>query len=249
LIHEKCYSKGLLQQYRRSGWIKLIGKGAYCRVQIDKNGLPLQNLTPLSWPGGLYALQALSLDQNKTMPPIHVAGRTALETSGFAHFLGLSKKSTVCLFAEPRYRVPTWFKNYRWDAEIKIFSIRLFAKSLPNTLFKKDQGSFVTLISCPERAMMELLELCPKHVSLDHAKLVMEGLATLRPKIVNELLQSCTSVKVKRLFLALADLCNHAWLSAIDTKKINLGSGKRILEPNRALHTKYQISIPRTKET
>lgn len=245
LIHEKGYSKGLLQQYHRSGWIELIGKGAYRRAQVDKKGLPLQNLTPLSWTGGIYALQALPLNWKKNIPPAHVAARTALEQSGFAHFLKLSGKETVWVFSEPGYRVPTWFRKYNWDVKMNIYSPKLFSKTLPETLSKKNLGSFSTLISCPERAMMELLELCPKHESLDHAKLVMESLTTLRPKMVTELLQNCTSVKVKRLFLALADICKHPWLADINTKKINLGSGKRILESDRAFHVKYQISIPR----
>jgi len=241
LIHDMGYSKGLLQQYHRSGWIELIGKGAYRRTQTDDKGHTL----PLSWPGGVYALQALSSGRNKDTPPAHVAARTALELGGFSHFLKLSGKETVWLFAEPGYRVPTWFRKYDWDAKIQIYSPKLFSKSLPQTFSQKDRGAFVTLISCPERAVMELLELCPKYESLDHAKLVMESLATLRPKVVADLLQSCTSVKVKRLLLALADLCNHAWLAEIDTAKLDLGAGKRILEPDRAFHVKYQISVPR----
>jgi hypothetical protein len=247
LIHEMGYSKGLLQQYRRSGWIELIGKGAYRRSQLNEKGLPLQNLTPLSWPGGVYALQALTLEPKQSVPPAHVAARTALELGGYAHFLKLSGKETVWLFARPGYRVPTWFRKYKWDAKVRIYSPKLFSKPLPETLSQKNWGAFVTLIACPERAMMELLELCPKYESLDHAKLVMESLATLRPKVVADLLHACTSVKVKRLFLALADLCGHAWLADIETKKLNLGAGKRILEPDRAYHAKYQISVPRVE--
>lgn len=96
---------------------------------------------------------------------------------------------------------------------------------------------------------MELLELCPQEESLEHAKLVMESLATLRPKIVSELLGQCTSIKVKRLFLALADLCNHEWLKEIDAEKIDLGSGSRILAPGQGFHPKYQISVPRGEST
>src|ERR1700733_6307423 len=80
LIHEKGYSKGLLQQYHRSGWIELIGKGAYRRAQLDQSGLPLRNPTPLKWQGGVWALQALPLDHKKNAPPpVLVAARTALE--------------------------------------------------------------------------------------------------------------------------------------------------------------------------
>jgi hypothetical protein len=179
------------------------------------------------------------------MPPVLVAARTALELSGYAHFLNLSGKETVWLFVEPGYRVPTWFKNYKWEAKIKLHAPKLFSKPLPDTVTDKNWGPFNTKISCPERAIMEFLELCPQEESLEHAKLVMEGLATLRPKVAFELLEHCTSIKVKRLFLALADVCNHEWLKELNVKKIDLGSGKRILEADKGYHPEYQISIPR----
>ncbi len=246
LIHEKGYSKGLLQQYSRSGWVRLVGKGAYRRVELDKNGKPI----PLHWRGGVYALQGIDLiNPAPGFPKVLVAARTALELAGYAHFLNLSGKETVWLFTDPKYRIPTWFKNYKWGAKIKIYSPKLFSRQLPKTISIKDWGPFVTQISCPERAMMELLELCPKEESLEHAKLVMESLATLRPKIVLLLLQNCTSIKVKRLFLALADLCGHEWLKEIDTNKLDLGAGSRILEPGQGFHKKYQISIPKKGNT
>jgi hypothetical protein len=246
LIHVKGYSKGLLQQYHRSGWIELIGKGAYRRAQIDTSGMRLKNSTPLRWQGGVWALQALQIRPEKNAPPqILVAARTALELSGYAHFVNLSGLETVWLFAEPSYHVPAWFKNYQWGAKIKIYSPTLFSRHLPGTISHKDWGPFVSQLSCPERAIMELLELCPQEESLEHAKLVMEGLATLRPQIIQELLESCTSIKVKRLFLALADLCGHDWLKEIKIKGLDLGSGSRVLASNQGFHPKYKISVPR----
>jgi len=243
LIHEKGYSKGQLQQYSRSGWIELVGKGAYRRAEADNSG----NKIPLQWQGGVYALQAFDKENS-----VIVAARTALELGGYSHFINMSGKQTVWLFTKVGFRVPTWFKNYKWDAQVKIHSPKLFSK-IPDSIIDsiistKNWGPFVTYISCPERAMMELLELCPKYESLDHAKLIMESLATLRPKVVSELLYLCTSIKVKRLFLALADLCNHEWLKEVDTKKIDLGSGKRILAPGYAIHPVYQISIPKIEK-
>ncbi len=238
------YSKSLLQQYRRSGWVVQVGKGAYQRGKFEGKGLPQQNVMSLNWQGGVYALQALSLDGKIH---VHVAARSALELSGYAHFLGLSGKERVWLFIEPKYHVPAWLKNYQWHGspELKIYSSSLFPVLDLGTLSDKNWGSFNTKISCPERAMMELLELCPQHESLEHAKLVMENLATLRPKIVSRLLKSCDSIKVKRLFLALADLCNHDWLKEIDTGSIDLGVGPRILEPGHGFHAKFEISIPK----
>jgi hypothetical protein len=40
----------------------------------------------------------------------------------------------------------------------------------------------------------------------------MEGLNTLRPDLVQELLEKCSSVKVKRLFMHLAEQFQHPWL-------------------------------------
>lgn len=246
LIQVMKYPRGLLQQYRRSGWLELVGKGAYRRVELDKNG----GLSPLRWHGGVYALQVLTTQSEAVRyPQIHVAARTALELLGYAHFLKLSGRETVWLFAERNYRIPNWFKNYDWGAQIRFSSAKLFTKSLPKTITVKDWGPYVTQLSCPERAIMELLELCPKYESLENAKLTMEGLASLRPKVASELLQDCTSIKVKRLFLALADICNHEWLREIDVSKIDLGEGARILEPHQSYHKKFQISIPKEGNT
>lgn len=235
------YSKSLLQQYVRSGWIELVGKGAYRRVETDKTG----HKTALEWQGGVYALQALDAEQGSS---VLVAARTALQLGGYNHYINLSNKQKVWIFTPSSYHTPTWFKKYQWNAQVKVYSSKLFTEAMPSTISLKDWGAFKTCFSCPERAMMEVLELCPKYESLDHAKLLMESLATLRPKIITELLQKCSSIKVKRLFLALADICHHQWVDEIDLKKIDLGSGKRILEPGYGLHPKYQISVPKVQE-
>jgi len=237
LIHEKGYSRGLLQQYRKSGWIQLVGKGAYRRVEFDENG----KLIPLHWSGGVYALQALS----KSGMQVHVAARTALELKGMSHYLNLSGKETVWLFTKTGYRVPTWFKNFDWGAKIKLHSTKLFSKSLPDTFSTKDWGAFVSRTSCPERAMMEALELCPQGESLGHAKQLMENMAGIRPQVAMQLLEACTSIKVKRLFLALADVCNHDWLNKINIDKIDLGVGDRVLESGQGFHSKFKISVPK----
>ena len=58
--------------------------------------------------------------------------------------------------------------------------------------------------------MVELLARVSDEGSFEEARLIMEGLTRLRPELVQELLGSCRSVKAKRLFLFLADLCGHA---------------------------------------
>ena len=42
-------------------------------------------------------------------------------------------------------------------------------------------------------------------------------------------LEECRSVKVKRLFLFMAEKARHAWFEALDLDRIDLGSGKRVI--------------------
>lgn len=72
----------------------------------------------------------------------------------------------------------------------------------------------------------------------------MENLVTLRPDVVQGLLTVCRSVKVKRLFLYMAERQENAWLSKLDLSKINLGKGKRMIIPNDRFDAKYQITVP-----
>jgi len=61
---------------------------------------------------------------------------------------------------------------------------------------------------------MEMLHLVPGTVGFDEALLIMENLATLRLETVQRLLQACRSIKVKRLFLAMAERQGHRSLFA-----------------------------------
>jgi hypothetical protein len=54
-------------------------------------------------------------------------------------------------------------------------------------------------VSSPERAIFELLYLVEKDgISFDFVSEIFEGLTTLRPNIINELLQEFESKKVKK---------------------------------------------------
>lgn len=103
-------------------------------------------------------------------------------------------------------------------------------------------------IALPERAMLEFLDQVPAHQSLEHAALLMQGLHDLGSRRVLELLGACRSVKVKRLFLALAARQQFQWvkpvLAAADSGAVALGRGKRSLAKGGKLDPKYQITVP-----
>ena len=106
------------------------------------------------------------------------------------------------------------------------------------------EREFSVRISAPERAILELLYLVPNKAGFSEAQLIMENLVSLRPTVVQALLQRCRSIKVKRLFMYLADKYGHQWVSEIDMSKVNLGTGKRMVIPNGKLNHKYQITVP-----
>ena len=73
----------------------------------------------------------------------------------------------------------------------------------------------------------------------------MEGLTSLKPSDVQKLLEACTSVKVKRLFLYFSEVSNHTWFKYLDIDKINLGSGKRSVVKDGMYNEKYSITVPK----
>ncbi|MEX2163182.1 MAG: type IV toxin-antitoxin system AbiEi family antitoxin domain-containing protein [Sulfuricaulis sp.] len=217
----------LVHEYEKASWLRRVGQGAYAK-SADK----------VEWPGGLYALQ------EQLMLPVHAGAKTALQMQGYAHFLPLGKGATVSLFGLPDTKLPAWFTQYRWGAKIRYTTTSLFAGDPAVGLTKQEMGSFAVRVSTPERAMMEVLYFVPKEESYEEAKLLMEGLTTLRPRLVQTLLENCASVKVKRLFMVLAEGGGHAWVKKLDLSKVDFGKGKRMLVRGGRFDSKYNISVP-----
>ncbi|MDR1226813.1 MAG: type IV toxin-antitoxin system AbiEi family antitoxin [Prevotellaceae bacterium] len=225
-LSSQGYSYELQQSYRKSGWLKPIGKGA----MIKSND-------PLVLAGALSALQHV---ENLN---IHVGGRSALELQGLAHYLQIHSYETT-LFVSGRTKLPVWFKSNNWSTKIALFRLSLFKD---DTLVMMDfqEGELTMKISDPVRAIMECLALCPDRFPLSEALELMEGLGALRPKKVQELLENCKSVKVKRLFLHLAEKVNHAWFKHIDASRVDLGAGNRSLAAGGVLAPKYKLVLPK----
>jgi len=227
-LADQGYSLDLQKRYKRSQWFDSIGTGALVR-HGDK----------VDYLGGVYALQTqLGLS-------VHPAGKTALSMQGKSHYLELAAKK-VQLFGGVDDALPLWFKKHDWglDLDCKLSSF------LPPDLglVEFEHKSFKVKISSPARAVMECLYLAPKAQPLLEVFELMEGLNNLRPASVQKLLEGCSSVKVKRLFLYLADKAGHDWLEYLKLDKVDLGSGKRAIAPDGVYVSKYQITVPRELE-
>ena len=85
------------------------------------------------------------------------------------------------------------------------------------------------MLSTPERGVLELLDELPGRKTFHQVDVVMDGLVGLSPKRTSRLLRECRSVKVKRLFLWLAERHGHPWIERLDRDGIDLGKGKRML--------------------
>lgn len=71
----------------------------------------------------------------------------------------------------------------------------------------------------------------------------MESLTALRPPVVQRLLETCTSVKTKRLFMHSAERLGHRWLADVDLEAVDFGAGKRTIHAGGKLDTKYELVV------
>lgn len=96
--------------------------------------------------------------------------------------------------------------------------------------------------------MLETLLGVPDKLSFDHAYELMQGMTSFSPRVVQKLLEQCINVKCKRLFLWLSERQNYPWFAKLNLKKIDLGSGNRMLLKGGKLNKKYQITVPSSYE-
>ncbi|MEZ5691661.1 MAG: type IV toxin-antitoxin system AbiEi family antitoxin [Rickettsiales bacterium] len=216
-------STDLQAYYRKSGWLQSIGRGAFIRPNDTVN-----------WQGGLYALQSQS------HLPVHVGALTALSMKGMAHYVRVGGEP-VFLFSSPNTTLPTWFRNYDWGVRLHHISTSI----LPNEvgIMEHEEKTFTIRIASPERAIMECLHLAPDKLDLVECYQVIEGLTTLRPKLLQSLLEQCNSIKVKRVFLYMAKKAGHDWYKRLDSNKLDLGTGSRTITKG-VYDAEFAITVP-----
>lgn len=90
-----------------------------------------------------------------------------------------------------------------------------------------------------------MLNEVPDKISFEHADQLIQGMTTLSPRTLQKLLEQCTNVKVKRLFLWFGSQHNYAWYSKLKRENINLGSGNRMIVKGGELNKTYKITVPK----
>jgi len=223
---QQGYSHDLQQKYIRSQWLTPIGRGAYKRTGDE-----------ITIYGGLYALE------KQTNKNVHIGGLSALDLQGYAHYIAITEKP-VQLYADEKFKLPSWFKNYNWTTPYTLKTTRLSAPDY--ALVSYNFNAYGLNITSPTQAMLQCLDLVPDEMDMEQAWYLMESMNNLIPAQAQKLLEQCPSIKAKRLFLFFAEKAGHKWFKYLDINKINLGGGKRSIVKNGTYINKYKITVPKT---
>ena len=251
-LDEHGYYRQLLSHYASSGWLEAPARGVYRRPG-----------PPLKWQ---HVVISLLLNEQL---PLHVGGATALEHAGFGHYLRMSGAETIRLYGPGG--LPAWVRALSLPEKIVIRYDSMFGSlPVPRIWLSKDEATdghgkriddasmaesglritrwgesdWPLVYATEERAILEMLQDVPQSESVYQAHVMLQGMVNVRPARMSYLLRHCHSIKVKRLFLALAARHRHAWFAQLSLDGVDLGTGKRALFPDGKLDAAYQITLP-----
>lgn len=220
-------SRQLRYDYISSNWLYTLGRSAY--ILNPKN---------YTWQGLVVGIQHFM------RLPYHIGGLKALELQGFAHYLPLGDENKITLYGEKNF--PAWLKNIEVSDKITLCKKPYFDSSIGLNNFSSNIKEYDLIISTPERAIFELLYLVEQDgISFEFAGEIFEGLTTLRPNLINELLSKCESKKILRLFCFFMNFYNHQWKSFVNIDNIEIGTGKMQIVKGGVLDKKYLITVPK----
>ena len=198
-------SADLAVHYARSGWLKRLARGVYCR------------------PGEALSLHPSLVLLQQQVAGLHVGGKTALDWYGVRQYV--SQKAVLHLYGWVAARLPEWFvQHFPSEYHRK----RLFdekPEQMPGVgRFENHDGA--PLVSTPERALLELLDEVGVRQPLQEAKEIAESTYNLRAEVLMDLLRRCTSVKTVRLCLKLGRELSLPWAAKLDAEALPRGSAR-----------------------
>ena len=212
--------------YMKSGWLTRISKGVYA----------LNGTTP-------KLFHAISAYNNQLSKQCIIGAYTALELRGYSHYLSMGKPQAY-LFTGRTNKLPSWMLSRDWDMTVKYMTTSFLGDNLIGVETMTVDGDCL-LVSSPERAFMECLHLPEATASLLDLYYIMESLTTLRPQLVQSLLEACSSQKVKRLFVYMAEKAGHPWFKALKLDNVQLGTARYMVVPTGKYIAKYNMTIPK----
>lgn len=219
------------------------------------SGVYIRPGATLTWQGVVAALQTIFHTD------LSVGGLSALELNGFAHYCHCRGNARSIFSAKtgcPLGYTPALpsvqfvrhsglssigragFVTWEYDTNERTF--------MTGGMLGQRASAWPFTMSSPERAYLEVLNDVPGTISFEHANQLLQGMTTLSPRRMEQLLRKCTSVKVRRLFYWMAERHSYAWLNKLPKPEaldqLGLGSGNRVLARGGRLDPKYRITVP-----
>ena len=190
----------------RSGWLVHLARGVYML------------------PGDTLSRDGCLAFLSRRIADFHVGGKTALDWRGVRQ--NVSVQEVLSLWGQSPKPLPAWFTE-RFPSRYQ--ATRLFDAKLKTNLGLQPlpNGRRDVLVSVPERALLELLSDVGKSQSLDEARQLVEGLRSLREKVLDELLAHATRIKVVRLAETLSRELELPWAAVAKRHSQRIGGGKR----------------------
>ena len=221
-LEKQGVSRSGISDYVESGWLLRISTGVY-KFAGDNPTL----------------FGVLASYQAQTDLKYHIGAATDLDLKGFSHYINMGKPTAV-IFTPVRPPLPKWISQAELDMNIMEVSSKVIGEK---GIEQIEYDGMTLTVSGPERAIMECLLLSPMRYDLMDVYYLMEMLTSLRVTLVQQLLEDCTSVKVRRLFLFMAEKARHRWFSKLDLSRISLGSGTRSFAKGGVKNAAYDIAI------
>lgn len=228
-MKERGIEQRLAYKYFEAKVLHKIGPGVFSRAQ-DK----------IEWIGLIRLLQ------EELKLPVHVSGKSALELQGHSHYATLNNRREINLLSYESKLYPRWISKIEKDFELKFVSSNTFPQE--DFLADYEERGIKIKISSRELAILEYIESTDLAFSLETVENYMNSLGTLRPSILQAVLEKCKSVKAKRVFLYLAEKLSLKFMDELNLEKISLGSGKRVVVKGGELQKKYLITVDRRVE-
>ena len=220
-------ARSLIHRYESTGLIKGLGGGAY----VKANGLPL------NWQSAILTAQT------EVELPIHVGGHSVFYLMGLNQYLRFDKKHIVFIVVREKLRIPIWLKKNDWGVKFQFKTSRLFDDDSGLEVFKRSK--FPIIIASRERAVMEMIDSMDLSESFESLEQYFEGLTNIRASLTQGLLESCNSIKVKRVFLFMATKLDLPIIKKINISKVDLGQGKRVVVKSGVFSKEFNITVPR----
>lgn len=212
----------------KSGKLKPICRGVYVREGL-----------PLNWQGVMSSLHVLNENQ-----PVYLGGLSALEQSGFNHYV--NRNPSVHVYAP--IKKPRWLDyinldvDFVWRTTKRLWN-EIDTKDCIQVKWREDVSGY--WLASVERACLELLADVPNGLSFEHADALFQGLSTLSPNKLKTVLNQCRSIKAKRLFFWFAKRHDFAWGRHLNVADYDLGNGKRVIDKNGRLDKVLLITVPK----